>query len=118
MRKKRIRLENYSQPSFIGLCKRDVFTVQNNAAGSHVNKAGNHLQGSGLATARRTEQRNEFPLGNVKGQIIDSGGICKFFGQAVQLQKRHTTSLRSFWILFRTLRCVVVQAASYDWGQR
>ncbi|MOA57057.1 hypothetical protein D3C78_1811590 [compost metagenome] len=87
MREQRIALEHDAQPARIGLGARDVAPVQRDDALRHVRKAGNHLQGGGLAAARWAQQRDEFPFFHSQVQIGNDAQVAVVLRDVVQPQK-------------------------------
>ncbi|MNL20251.1 hypothetical protein D3C87_1414900 [compost metagenome] len=87
VREQRIALEHDAQPARVGLGVGDVAPVQRDDALRHVRKAGNHLQGGGLAAARRPQQRDEFPFFNGQVQIGNDAQVAVVLRDVVQPQK-------------------------------
>ena len=53
-------------------------------AGGDLLEAGHHAQRGRFAAARRAEEHQEFPVGDVQRQVIDRGGVAELLGDAVE----------------------------------
>ena len=62
MRVERVVLEHHCDVTVLGLNIGHVTVTNENAARVDIFKAGQHTQRSGLATARRTDQNQEFAI--------------------------------------------------------
>ena len=87
VRKQRVALEHDAQAPGIGARMGDVAAVEFDAAAAHGLEAGDHLQGGGLAAARRPQQRDEFAFlyGKVHGR--HRAGRPIELGQAVEFEE-------------------------------
>lgn len=69
---KRIALKDDSQPALAGGHAGQILAIQQDAARSRRGKAGDHLQGGGLAASRRAKQRHKAAFLDAQVQILDS----------------------------------------------
>ena len=70
MRKERIALEDRVQRSFVRRDGRDVLALEQNASRVGSDEAGNLTQKSGLSTARRSEEGDEFAPAHIQIYVL------------------------------------------------
>ena len=88
MRKQRVALKHHVDRPPIRRHRRQIDTVEQNAAGIRPLETGNQAQQRGLAATRRSEQGEEFAFINIKRELIDDGGAAEALGQRLDAQQR------------------------------
>ncbi|MNE84753.1 hypothetical protein D3C80_1816890 [compost metagenome] len=93
MREQCIALENDAQFALGWRKARNFAAIKGDRACRWRHQTGDHLQGRGLATARRAEKRNELALFNRQIEIVDSRELAVVAGNSGKGQKAHCISL-------------------------
>ncbi len=71
MREQRIALEHHAHAAFFRAQGSDVAALEQDAAMGGLHKAGDHLQGGGLAAAGGPEQGEELAAPDLQAQVFD-----------------------------------------------
>ena len=64
----------------------DGFAIEENPAGGHLDEAGDHFHGRGLAGAIGSEVAGDFSGTCGEGDVIDGGNSGEVFGDALQFE--------------------------------
>jgi hypothetical protein len=92
VREQSVALEHDAEAAAVRPDRQQIPALQARRAGGRIDEAGDHLQRSGLAAARRPEQRHQLALVDGERQRIDGEVLAEPLGQAVEFEEGHRPS--------------------------
>ncbi len=93
MREQRIALKHHVDRTPVRRHPREIDAVEQDATGIRPLEPGDQTQQRGLAAARGAEQREEFAVVNVEGELVERDEVAEPLGDAFDAQQRTRRAL-------------------------
>ena len=93
VREERVALEHDAEPALGRLHRQKIAALQPDRARRRLDEAGDHLQGRGLAAARRAQQRHELALLDAERQAVDGLVRAEGLAEVFEGEESHRASI-------------------------